>query len=289
MLLLVQFLLRLTFGLALGMAITSPKLVTSGYFRNHLYVTLGLSALAALLSLTLAKHIIWYAIAAAVFSYLGSVYWLFEKSGPGKLMLWIVAVTAMTGSCWSWNSQINSKANAAFLQKYTHDLPPESSEPSQQAAGALEERVDTRMQSTFGGYGWSQFANVSSGLLLGLTMAAMLLGHWYLNAPGMELVPLQKLLLAMGIAVSIQIAISAFGFWREFSLLQEIETQWILFVALRWTFGLLGVAIMTWMAWQTLKIPNTQSATGILYVAVIGTFVGETMALLLSTESLFPL
>jgi hypothetical protein len=46
---------------------------------------------------------------------------------------------------------------------------------------------------------------------------------------------------------------------------------------------------LAWMAWQTLKIPNTQSATGILYVAVIGTFVGETTALLLSAESLFPL
>ena len=45
---LAQFLLRLAFGLAIGMAITSPRQVSSGYFRNHLYVTLGLSTLAAL-------------------------------------------------------------------------------------------------------------------------------------------------------------------------------------------------------------------------------------------------
>ena len=68
-----------------------------------------------------------------------------------------------------------------------------------------------------------------------------------------------------------------------------MSTRWILFLVLRWTFGLFGVGALAWMAWQTLKIPNTQSATGILYVAVIGTFVGETMALLLSAESLFPL
>ena len=69
----------------------------------------------------------------------------------------------------------------------------------------------------------------------------------------------------------------------------RVTTQWWLFLLLRWSFGLVGVAVLAWMAWQTLKIPNTQSATGILYVAVIGTFVGETMALLLSAESLFPL
>jgi hypothetical protein len=36
------------------------------------------------------------------------------------------------------------------------------------------------------------------------------------------------------------------------------------------------------MAWQTLKIPNTQSATGILYVGVIFVFLGELAALVLS-------
>ena len=72
--LLIQFLLRLTFGLALGMAITSPKLVTSGYFRNHLYVTLGLASLAALLSATVSPEVLGYAVAAAVCRYVGSVY-----------------------------------------------------------------------------------------------------------------------------------------------------------------------------------------------------------------------
>ena len=120
-------------------------------------------------------------------------------------------------------------------------------------------------------------------------MAAMLLGHWYLNTPTMELAPLRRLLLAMGMAVFIQAVISTLGLWGEWVTAQHFSTQWILFVTLRWTFGILGVGILAWMAWQTLKIPNTQSATGILYVAVIGTFVGETMALLLSSESVYPL
>jgi hypothetical protein len=43
------------------------------------------------------------------------------------------------------------------------------------------------------------------------------------------------------------------------------------------------------MAWKTLKIPNTQSATGILYVGVIGTFLGELTAMLLHLDTIYPL
>jgi hypothetical protein len=50
-------------------------------------------------------------------------------------------------------------------------------------------------------------------------------------------------------------------------------------------FGLVGVLALTLMAWKTLQIPNTQSATGILYVAVIGVFTGELLGLLLSADA----
>ena len=120
-------------------------------------------------------------------------------------------------------------------------------------------------------------------------MAAMLLGHWYLNSPGMELAPLRRLLLLMAVAVAMQSLISALGLIGEVRIGGGTGVGWLLFVLLRWSFGLLGVLGLTAMAWQTLKIPNTQSATGILYVAVIGTFVGELMALLLSAESVCPL
>jgi hypothetical protein len=69
---------------------------------------------------------------------------------------------------------------------------------------------------------------------------------------------------------------------------RDFSTQDWLFLILRWSFGLLGVMVLIWLTWETLAVPNTQSATGILYVAVMGVFVGETMSLLLSAESLFP-
>jgi hypothetical protein len=66
-------------------------------------------------------------------------------------------------------------------------------------------------------------------------------------------------------------------------------TEQLLFIALRWLSGILGVLLLTVMAWKTLKIPNTQSATGILYVAVIATFLGELTSMLLSVRSAYPL
>jgi len=282
--LLIQFLLRLTFGLALGMFLTSSKLVTSGYFRNHLYVTLGLASLAALLSFSVAPEAFGYAVGAVVCSYLGAVYWLFEKPVTGKLMLLCVALTAWLGASSQTQNFLDSKRKGIAEVVYT-----DTSISEAVSAGTADDLPRRVMLLGLGQGFLTEASLLSSGLLLGLTMAAMLLGHWYLNSPTMELVPLRRLILAMGIAVGLQAVLSALGLWGEIATTGQVTLQWILFVLLRWTFGLIGVAAMTWMAWQTLKIPNTQSATGILYVAVIGTFVGETMALLLSTESLFPL
>ncbi len=275
--LLIQFLLRLCFGLAAGMAITSSRQVTSGYFRNHMYVTLGLATLAAMVSYAAVPGVFWFCLAAAVLSYVGSVFWLYEMPLAGKVLLGTVLLASLAGAL-SQVTQIHQvkRQDISFRQNYS-DLYHDSSHeifPSPDFMFAT---------------GAALVATSTSGLLLGMTMAAMLLGHWYLNTPTMELAPLRRLILAMGVAVALQMIFSALSLWGELEYAQEISTQWWLFLLLRWSFGLVGVAVLAWMAWQTLKIPNTQSATGILYVAVIGTFVGETMALLLSAQSLFPL
>ena len=57
----------------------------------------------------------------------------------------------------------------------------------------------------------------------------------------------------------------------------------------RWLSGLVGTAVLTTMSWYTLKIPNTQSATGILYVAVICVFLGELTSQILSGSASYPL
>jgi hypothetical protein len=247
---LAQFLLRLAFGLAVGMGITSSRQVSSGYFRNHLYVTLGLMTLAALVLVTLSPAAMWFTFAAAVLSYFGSVAWLYESRGVGKTTLWLVAACGLV---------------AAVLTPYA------------------------ATQTTFQLDAWHALAAPTSGAALGLVFASMLLGHWYLNAPGMELAPLRRLLIAAAIAIVAQAALSCAGIVAEVSARSNITVAWQLFIVLRWSFGLIGVLALLWMAWRTLEIPNTQSATGILYVAVLGVFIGELTGLLLSAESAYPL
>jgi hypothetical protein len=236
--LLAQFVLRLAFGLAAGMAITSPRQVSSGFYRNHLYVTLGLATLAALSLASSAALAMWMAIAAAAMSYVGSVCWLYEAKRIGTVSLVLVALLSLAAAV----SIVHSAMAVVGV--------------------------------------------VASGLVLGLTSAAMLLGHWYLNSPGMELAPLRRLLVAAGFAVILQAIISTMGLVALWQMQFPVPLHWVL---LRWSFGIVGVAATLWMAWQTLKIPNTQSATGILYVAVIGAFVGELAASLLSAETAYPL
>ena len=244
-----QFLLRLAFGLAVGMAITSSRQVSSGYFRNHLYVTLGLATLAALVLARLSLPAASFAGASAALSFFGAACWLYESKTAGKTVLWLVAASALA---------------AALI--------------AQPTSGVSDMLSILR-----------SLAVVTSGMVLGVTTAAMLLGHWYLNAPGMELAPLRRLLAVAASAVAIQAVVSGVGLAAELSYLRHVSLAWLLFVVLRWSFGIVGVTLLLWMARETLKIPNTQSATGILYVAVIGVFVGELASALLSAESAYPL
>jgi hypothetical protein len=256
MALLAQFLLRLSFGMAAAMVTVSSRQVTSGYFRNHLYVILGFTALASLLTRSAAPAAFSWALAAAVASYIGSVLWLYERRILGAFALALVAAL-------SWRGAANSlDLSTAIL-----------------TSGAVPDWqwIYLRLANT-----------ITSAALLGFTMAAMLLGHWYLNAPGMQLATLRKLLVAMATAVAAHSVVCGLGLALELGV-RSFSTQDWLFLILRWSFGLLGVMILIGLTWKTLDVPNTQSATGILYVAVMGVFVGETMSLLLSAESLFPI
>jgi hypothetical protein len=247
-----EFLLRLAFGLAVGMGLTTWRLVSGGFFRNHLYVTLGLTTLATLVGVS-AGFVWWPAVGAAIASYWGSIYWLYERQRWGVVALWIVAAFCLLGIA------LNSMTIL-------------SGEVSSQLAVLL---------GVLGG--------CTSGLVLGLTTASMLLGHWYLNAPGMRLEPLRRLLVAAAAATIVHAALIAGGFWGEFAVTEELDSATGWFLALRWGFGILGTLGLLWLAWETLRIPNTQSATGILYVAVIAVFTGELAGLLLSAGSTFPL
>jgi hypothetical protein len=249
---LTEFLFRLSFGLAVAMAATSARQVPAGFFRVHSHVLLGLNALAAMLALGEPDRFRWWPpVAAAVLSYIASVLWLYDRSRAGKLVLILIAAIALVG---------------AYLA-----APLRTGHPG--LAAAILTWLDP----------------VSGGLVVGAAIAAMLLGHWYLNTPGMQLAPLKRLLLLMIGAVILRSAVCGAGLALEIISTGPPDMAQMLFLSLRWLAGIAGTLVVAVMAWQTLKIPNTQSATGILYVGVIATFLGELTGQLLSARSVYPL
>lgn len=254
---LVQFVLRLSFGLAAAMGMTSSRLVTSGFFRVHLWVIMGLNTFAALAVFSGREQLntqlsSWQwqfglAVGIAVASYMAAVVWLYEVKSLGVASLFAIAAAAL----------ITAFANSRF-------------------SGTAAAQSLTGLNI------------ISGGMLLGTTMAAMLLGHWYLNTPSMQLAPLRRLILAMGIAVAVRAAFAAAGLVAHISWGGETNVTFWLFISFRWLAGILGPLLMARMAWMTLKIPNTQSATGILYAGVILVFLGELVSQLLSADALYP-
>jgi protein NrfD len=135
---------------------------------------------------------------------------------------------------------------------------------------------------------------LSSVALLGGACGAMVLGHWYLVVPSLDVAHLQSIVKlhigstvvrAVVVATAVMIAIVAWepgvpNFERYMFSLDGI------FFWQRVAFGLAGPAVLSWMTWETAKIQSTQSATGILYVDFFTVIVGEVLAkyVLLSTK-----
>lgn len=120
-----------------------------------------------------------------------------------------------------------------------------------------------------------------SGLVVGLTVHAMLLGHWYLNAPGMSVEALRKMIdwALAAWALQLTLSLTAVALGRDRLSLGGGTDAALL--SLRWLAGLVGLPVLLLMSRKTLDIPNTQSATGILYVACLAAILGELTAQLL--------
>ena len=113
-------------------------------------------------------------------------------------------------------------------------------------------------------------------IALGGTDGAMLLGHWYLVTPKLSPGPLRSASLAIVAAVALQIALVAIV-WLRGDLTGTWETALSVALALRIGVGLFMMLIVALAAWWTAGM-NTQSSTGLLYVALGCAFAGEVSA-----------
>ena len=127
----------------------------------------------------------------------------------------------------------------------------------------------------------------SSAFLLGATCTAMVLGHWYLVIPSMQVSHLQSIVKVhvasmivrvVVVATAIFVGIEAWepGLGPNFS--RYIFSIAGIFFWQRVLFGLAGPAVLSFLTWETAKIRSTQSATGILYVDFFTVVVGEVLA-----------
>ncbi len=256
--LLIDFLCRFSFGLAVGLCITPATRVPSGFFRVNMLVLLGLTTFAALLSSTLGLYVnTWLLSVAATVAWIGSILWYTDRQWPGLVCCGgaaalCAAATALTGEL-------------------------------------VIAQVGVR---------------ILSGCLIGLTVNAMLLGHWYLNAPGMRVDVLRRsidqtlFVWSLLFFLVVAIIIWQFGnikdpnaslssnFFRAVTAATsgvdgDLDATGLALLWLRWLAGLIGLPILLLMSRLTLEIPNTQSATGILYVACLAVILGELTAQLL--------
>ncbi len=150
---LADFTIRLTFGLAVSLLMTSWRAVPLGFFRTQAQVILGLLVLAGLDQARAGgpAWAVWALVACAVIAYIAAVTWGLGLPGFGAGTTVLVALVTA-----AWLAAASRSVSAP------HWL-------------------------------FNAASRLSSGFLLGSTLTAMLLGHHYLTAPAMSIEPLKRI------------------------------------------------------------------------------------------------
>ncbi|MBD3674484.1 MAG: hypothetical protein HUJ26_13260 [Planctomycetaceae bacterium] len=255
-----QFTLRLIVGISFMWIVMPRKEVTCGFFRIQMMVALGLSVLT---TLTMGLD----AVPLPSGEPLLSVFRL-------RLLMGVTAAIAYVGSVVWTLARRKPGDLAVYLVFFLSTICLSSLVASSESLATFD--------------GWViLLSELSTALILGAAMTGMLLGHWYLTAPTMSIKPLSTMTVWFGVAAGIRLLISSVA-WFLFSPEFASSTE-VVWLALRWIAGILGPLIVFVMTWRILKYQNTQSATGVLFVGVILTFLGELSALLLYRSLGIPL
>lgn len=137
---------------------------------------------------------------------------------------------------------------------------------------------------------------ITSSLMLGLVSAGMMFGHWYLIDPNLPVEYLISIVRMLAIALWADLAalllalgvLELAGGAPQAAVATLIETHGMLLIA-RMVLGPVATLVLTWMTWQTLKVPQTMAATGLLYIAVMAAIVGEMLGRFILFRTAVPL
>ena len=138
----------------------------------------------------------------------------------------------------------------------------------------------------------------SSALLLGWSLVTMLLGHWYLVSPRLTFRHLVAFCWALLGIAALRAVVSGAALVAAATVDAAVEPHPLrlltsfsgegMFFWFRWLWGILGTLVLAWMALHCARRRANQSATGILYVLVVGCFVGEILSLYLTATTGIP-
>lgn len=242
-------------GTALGMAAVPPRAIGRYFFTLNSLIVLLLAVVATLVGKPLwgarpagAGPLIAH-VAAAAFAVSAVVLAGAIRAGRGDVPRGVLLLPVVAGAVFATCAAF--AASPAFLQ------------------GVLL---------------WAHL--VTSAAVLGSSLMAMILGHWYLANAALSfdhLVRLSRLFLGAALAKS---AVSAITIAMDSARLWEILTTRFdgILIGVRGVAGLAGSVVLAAMALSCAKMRANQSATGILYVAVLFALIGELISIYLTLE-----
>ena len=122
-----------------------------------------------------------------------------------------------------------------------------------------------------------QLNQITTALLLGATAMALIVGHWYLVAPGISFGFLKKYTWAVVVTLILRALFLSVLTWESSHVLGGEMVTYLtdVFYLMRMLFGIVMPLVFAFMALNALKYKNNQAATGILYVALIMVIMGE--------------
>jgi hypothetical protein len=138
---------------------------------------------------------------------------------------------------------------------------------------------------------------ITSSLVLGLVCGAMLFGHWYLidlDMPVDYIRGFTRILTIAIVADAVALTLVPLAMWLVGTPAASAAATEVIRVnsgllAMRMLFGPVALLILAWMCHQTLKIPQTMAATGLLYVALMAAIVGEMLGRFILFRTSVPL
>lgn len=148
-------------------------------------------------------------------------------------------------------------------------------------------------------FGWTPFGTgaavlltahlLSSAFVLGTSLVAMSTGHWYLANAQLPYEILIRLCRMFVLAIGLKALVVAIYAATRFEMYWRLEDFDKLVIGTRILAGIVLAVVLALMSLSCAKRHANQSATGILYVAVVFVLIGETISLYLTLGSQRPI